>query len=268
MTGLALNALLALAGAAHAGCDDRNTSLPTGPVQAWLTDGMVGLAQPTCMATSLGVAPRAALLVDTPAFYGNIGVTATLDATFAPDDRTSLGLALEPVHYESVISALSTSWLGYGATTLTAARRVDRDDAPVELAMVARVAVPTPVDRTNNPVLAADVGLAVASRPAPLEGHAQFGLSASGGLAGPVDLRTGLPVTAGLGWSAGRAFGLAADLQSSFGTWAPVDHVAVAPAVRFAGPRWGAELGASLPIAGADRTLTAVRLGWRWFPAP
>lgn len=257
-------ALLAAA-AAHAGCGE-NPALATGPVQAWLWDGMHGLAVPTCAVDSVGVAPRASLLVDTPNFYGKLQATGTFDAVIAPDDRTAVGLALEPLHYESVISAISTSWFGYGATSVSASRRVESRDAPVELAMVGRLAVPTPVDRTHNPVLAADLGLAVASRPAPVEGHLQFGLSGSTGLRAPAAVRTGLPLTGGVGWSAGRHFGLAADLQGMFGYWATVDHVALAPALRFAGRRAGLEVGASVPVVGRERTLTAVRIGWRWFP--
>jgi hypothetical protein len=256
-----------MAAVARAGCA-ANPALPSGPVQAWLTDGMLGLAVPTCATTSVGVAPRASLLADTPAFYGNLVATGTLDATIAPDDRTAVQLALEPLHYEGVISAVSASWLGYGATTVTALRRLDGEDGPLELAMVGRAALPTPPGSTRNPTFGAEVGLAIATREGPVDGHAQVGMVASGGLRGPLDLRSGLPVTAGVGWSASRRFGLAADVVASFGTWAPVDHLAVAPAVRVAGERWGLELGGAVPVWGDDRTLAAVRLGWRWVPAP
>jgi hypothetical protein len=252
--------------AAHAGCAG-NPALPSGPVQAWLGEGMMGLAVPTCATTSVGLAPRASLLVDTPNFYGRIQATGTFDATFAPSERTSFGLALEPFHLESVISALNSSWLGYGATTFTAMQRIDGDGGPVELAMVGRAGLPTPPGVTNNPTFGAEVGLAVATRPTnPVEGHAQLGMVMTGGLRGPLALRSGLPVTVGVGWSATRRFGLAADVQSSFGTWAAVDHVALAPALRFGAERWGLELAGTVPVAGRERSLAALRLGWRWVP--
>ena len=260
-------------GVAHAGCAE-NPALPSGPVQSWLSEGMMGLAQPTCAVTSVGLAPRGSLVVDTPGFYGHLVATGTLDATFAPNPRTSVGLALEPLHYDSVISAVNVSWMGYGATTATLMQRIEDADGPVELAVVARGALPTPVGFTNNPTFGAEVGLAVATRSPsstqrrPVEAHGQFGMLVNGGLRAPLDLRSGLPITAGVGWSAGRHFGLAADLQSLFGVWAAVDHLAVAPAVRVAGTQWGMELGGSVPVLGNDRTLASVRLGFRWSPRP
>lgn len=254
---------LTLAAAAHAepACS-RDGALPTGPAQAWLWDGMLGLAQPVCPATTVAVGPRALLLADTPAFYGRIVASGTLEARLALSDRTAVGLTMEPAHYESTISALSSSWFGYGATTLTATQRVD-EGGPVGLAMVGRLVLPTSIGLYGHAwPFSADLGLALQAEHGPWSAHGQAGLAATAGVgAGPTALATGLPLTLGGVWRPSGGFSTVLDLQSSFGYAAALDHLAVAPALRFGTGHFGMELGAAIPVAGENRTLTVVRVG-------
>ncbi|MFN7145094.1 MAG: hypothetical protein ACK4YP_15060, partial [Myxococcota bacterium] len=83
---------------------------------------------------------------------------------------------------------------------------------------------------------------------------------------GPAGPRGGARVTAGVEWQPARPFAVVADLNAGFGYAAPLDHVAAAIAVRAGiGKRVGVELGATLPLAGRERTLAAgeLRVGMR-----
>lgn len=254
-------AAFAFAASAEPACS-REGALPTGPVQAWLWDGMLGLAQPVCPTTTIAVGPRALLLADTPAFYGRIVASGTVEARLALSDRTAVGMTLEPAHYESAISALSSSWFGYGATTLTATQRVD-EGGPIGLAMTGRLVLPSSIGLYGHAwPFSADIGLGLQAEHRAWSAHGQAGMAATAGVgAGPTALATGLPITVGGAWRPSGGFSAVLDLQSSFGFAASVDHLAVAPALRFGTGWFGMELGGSVPVAGENRTLTVVRLG-------
>lgn len=255
-----------LASGAHAGaspCSTVSWPVPRGPVQAWLWEGQLGLAQAACPKTTVGIGPRVSLLVDTPAFYGRVAASGTLEARLALSERTAVGMTMEALRYESVISALSSSWVGYGSTTLTATTRVD-EGRSLALAMAGRLVLPTAIGLYGqaHPV-GGDVGLAFDAGGGAWSAHGQVGVAALASIGiGPTALATGLPVTLGATWQLRPGFALALDTQSSFAFEAPVDHVAIAPAVRLGSGRYGMELGAAVPVAGEDRTLLAARFGF------
>lgn len=241
-------------------------ALPDGPVAASLWDGALGRAQVACPRTELAVAPHAYLLADTPAFYGVVAASGVLEGSATLDERTELGVRLELVRYQNVISAISSSYTGLGYTTLAATRRLDEGPGPA-LAVVGQLVLPTALGLSAHAVpFAGDLGLAGLVREGPWEGHGQAGLAASAAVSrGPTQGRIGLPLTAGGAWRPGRAFALALDLQASFAYTAPLDHLAVAPAVRFAAGSWGLELGATATLLGRERALLAgeLRTGFR-----
>ena len=115
--------MIALLSAAWA-CET-DGGLPEGPVAASLWDGALGRAQSACPRAELAVAPHAYLLADTPAFYGVVAASGVLEGSAVLDRRTELGVRLELVRYQNVISAISSSYTGLGYTTLSATRRVD-----------------------------------------------------------------------------------------------------------------------------------------------
>ncbi len=258
---IALLASQAFAGASP--CSTVSWPVPRGPVQAWLWDGQLGLAQPVCPKTTVGVGPRALLLADAPNFYGRVVGSGTLEARLALSERTAVGMVLEPLHYESTISALSSSWFGYGATTLTATTRVD-EGRSLALAVAGRLVLPTAIGLYGQSYpVGGDVGLAFDAGGGAWSAHGQVGFAALASMGvGPTALSTGLPITAGASWQLRPGFSLAFDAQSSFAFDAPVDHVAIAPAVRIGSGRYGMELGAAVPVAGENRALAAARLGF------
>lgn len=243
----------------------RGAGMPDGPVRAALWDGGLGSAQSTCPRDALDAQGRGYLLADTPAFYGQIVASGTLSGRISVDPRTQVGLGLEVVRYQDVIGAVPSSFLGYGFTTVSAMRLLS-DDGP-RLAVTGRAVLPTAIGLFGQtwPV-GVDVGLAGAAGGERLEVHGQAGVAGSGAISkGPTQVRLGVPLTVGGAWKPGSAFALVADVQAALGYTAPLDHLAVAPAVRFAGGRsWGLELGATVPLAGRERALTAAELTTSW----
>lgn len=239
------------------------SGMPEGPVSAALWDGGLGRAQNLCPRTSIGVDGRGYLLVDTPAFYGQIVASGTIEGRVAVDDATAVSLRMETLRYQTVISAIPSSFTGYGFTTVGVTHRLGERG----LGVVGQVVLPSAIGLYGHswPV-GADLGVAGVTGRGPWEGHGQVGLAASAGLSkGPTQARVGVPVTLGGSLRAGAAFAVALDAIGSFGATAPVDHLAAAPAVRFAaGDHWGLELGAAVPLAGRERGLAAVSLATSW----
>ncbi|MEZ4239064.1 MAG: hypothetical protein R3F59_23505 [Myxococcota bacterium] len=248
-----------LAAVALAGPCDVDGGLPTGPAQVALWDGDLGRARPVCARTQVALAPRALLLVDTPAFYGRISALAGLEGTVAVD-RTALWLRLEPVRYESVISAIPSSFLGYGYTSVGVTQRLDAG-GPTATAFHGTVVLPTAVRLQGNAApLGLDLAFALDHAAGPWSVHGQAGYAFSASLTRPAEVRTGFTGTGGGQWRPGRAFAAVLDLQAAISYTAPLDHLAVAPALRFGAGPVGIELAGTVPVAGRERALAAVSL--------
>ena len=242
-------------------------ALPTGPVAAGLLDGGLGAARRACPRTSFAVAPRGLLLADAANFYGHIVAGLNLDGalTLGGYDTEVFG-RLELVRYDSVISAVTSSTLTPGHATV-GITRVLRGEG-LALAATGKVVLPTAVGLYRNawPV-GIDAGLAGQWADGPWSVHGQLTLLGSAALSrGPALPRAGIAPTLGGALRPTRGFAVALDLQSLFAYTAPVDALALAPALRFGTRRsWGAEIGAALPLAGRERALLAfdLRIAWR-----
>lgn len=243
-------------------CDLLPTAgLSTGPVTATLADGGLGRARRVCARSEVGGAAKGLLLVDTENFYGHVVAGAVFDGSWALDEKTELFGQLELVRYDSVISAATASYLGPGHTTLGATRRLD-DDGPFAWGVTGKLVLPTAFGLYRNAFpLALDVG------PVAQVGSGMF--RAHGGLLlkgsvqasrGPAFPRAGLSPTLGGAFVPGKAFAAVLDVQSSFLYDAPVDHLSLAPGLRFAAKRVGIDVAATLPLAGRERALTGIEL--------
>jgi hypothetical protein len=236
--------------------------LAAGPTAAALWDGGLGLAHRVCPRTEAGLAPRALLLVDTPNFYGQIVATAALDASVAADDRTEVWLHLEPVRYQNVISAIPASFVGHGFTTLGASRQLDGAGATVT-ALQGQLVLPSAIELQGRALpFALELGLgaerALSER---WSAHGRLGAATSASFSrGPLQPRAGVLATVGAAFRAGRAFAAVLDAQTSFAYTSALDHVALAPGLRFAAGPVGFELAAAVPLAGRERTLAVVEL--------
>jgi hypothetical protein len=254
--------VIALWAAAAWGADpcDVDGGLPVGPASATLWDGQLGGARPVCARTEVALAPRALLLIDTPAFYGRVLALAAVEGTVARGD-TAVWLRLEPLRYDNVIGAIPSSAVGYGYTSAGLTRRVDAG-GPTAIAFTSEVVLPTAIGLQGN---AAPVGLDLAfaadRTTGPWSTHGQLGYVWSASVSrGPAQVRSGFAATGGGVWRPGRAFAAVLDLQAAVAYTAVLDHLAVAPALRFGAGPVGIELAASLPVAGRERALAVAEL--------
>lgn len=235
--------------------------LPVGPAAVGLWDGELGRARSVYPRTEIGLAPHLLLLVDTPAFYGQVQAGAALEASFAADPSTGLWLRLEPVHYRNVISAIPSDFLGYGFTTLGLTRRLDTA-GKTAVAFQSELVLPSAIGLYGHSwPFGLDVALAADRAYGVVSVHGQLGyVMSAAATRGPSQLRSGFAGTAGGVWQPGGAFAVVLDLQGAAGVTAVLDHLAVAPGVRFAAGAWGLELAAALPLAGRERALAAAEL--------
>ncbi len=255
-------ASVALAAPASEPCAEVEDGMASGPVVAGLVDGDLGRGRRVCGRDELGWTAGALLTVDTPNFYGHIVGGLTLDGSWRVQDRTELFATLEAIRYDTVISALSSGYLGLGHTSIGAAQRLN--DGPIAFGLNGKVVLPTALGlyRHSRP-FAADLGLAGAWQgTGAFRLHGQVGLLTSAAASrGPTQARLGVCAVLGTELRPGKVFAAVVDVASSFAYTSAVDAVAIAPAVRFSdGKRWGLELGATVPLAGRERALATVDL--------
>jgi hypothetical protein len=239
-----------------------DAGLAVGPTAASLWDGELGRAHRVCPRTEVGLVPRALLLVDTPNFYGQIVVSAALDASVAADERTEVWLHLEPVRYQNVISAIPASFVGYGFTSVGMSRQLGAAGSTVT-ALQGQLVLPSAIELQGRALpFGLELGLgAERAFSSHWSAHGRVGAASSASFSrGPLQPRLGLLTTAGAVFRAGKAFAAVLDAQAAFAYTAAVDHVALAPGLRFAAGQAGFELGASVPLAGRERTLAVVEL--------
>jgi hypothetical protein len=263
--------LLAASTLAWAGpCDTDTTGIGVGPVTVGFLDGDLGVPRRVCGRSEVAFAPGGSAVVDTANFYGHIVAGGTFDGSWAPTANTEVYASVEAVRYDSVITPISASYLGFGHVAVGATQRLWTGETAA-IAVHGRVVAPTAVGLYQNAwPLGLDVG--VAGTWAPVESlsvHADVGgLGSAAVSAGPAFPRGGARVTVGAAWHPVRPFALVLDVTSGFGYTAPVDVVAGSLGVRVGvGKRVGIELGAAVPLVGRERALAAgelkvnVRLG-------
>lgn len=253
------------------GCEDAwPGGMPDGPVQVGVLEGELGVARRLCPRTEVGLGGNALLVADLDDFYGNVRASAVVWGSWTPGDgRTELFATFEAFRFQTVISSIDAVHLGLGHLSLGGTRTlVARDDW--RLGTSARLVLPTAFGLYENAwPLALDLLAEIewtASRLLRLHAHAG-GLGSVAVSGGPADPEGALVVGGGgalrpLPWLA-----LVAELDASFGRTDALDHLAATGALRLgAGERFGAELGATFPLAGRERALTAavLRVTWRF----
>ncbi len=260
-----------LVGPALAGpCEADTTGIATGPVPVGFYDGDLGVPRRVCARSEVSLAPGGLAVVDTANFYGHIVAGGTLGGSWAPTRRTEVYASVEAFRYDSVITPIPATYMGFGHVGVGVTQRLWDDDSAA-IAVHGRVVAPTAVGLYRNawPV-ALDVGVAGLWTPAPAWSlHADIaGLGSAAVSHGPAFPRAGARVMVGAAWQPVKPFAMVLDLASGFGYTAPVDHVAGSLGLRVGlGERVGIELGASVPFVGRERSLAAgelrvdVRLG-------
>lgn len=238
-------------------------AMAEGPVTAGLLDGDLGRGRRACPREEIAVGVGGLLAVDTPNFYGHLLGSLVVDGSWRLDERTEVFGLVEAVRYDSVISALTSTYLGVGHTALGAGRVLIAGDAGV-LSLNGKVVLPTAVGLYRNSwPFAWDLGLSgVVALSDAVRLHGQLGgLASAAASKGPTQGRVGAFTTAGAELRLGTAFAIVGDVVGGFGYTAPVDVVAAGLGLRFANrKRWGLELGGTVPFAGRERAAATVDL--------
>ncbi len=256
----------AVASAAPDACQRMDDGYIIGPVGGALLDGSAGAAGRVCPRNSFGVSAGAYALIDTPNFYGHILANGNVSASMVFGESTEVFGELELMRYDSVISAVASTYTGFGHTTV-GVRQLMFTEAYTAIALHSRLVLPTAFALYDgNSPMVLDVGGSVRYEVTPLfhvRGHLSV-LSSGNVGKGATDFRLGLNPTFGAEWRAGKAFGMGLDVANGFGYDAIYDHTAVALGFRFSdGKRFGSELALRKPLAGRERALATLELSFR-----
>jgi len=247
---------------------DALRGLAEGPVSAGYFDADVGVGRRACPRTEVGVGVKGGAIIDTPNFYGDVAGAGVVFASYALEPRTELFATLEAARYEFIQNAtLQTTAIHLGQLTAGATHVLVAANGWV-LSPSARLLLPTSTAFQNERVVGLELGAAVrkafSSR---FDFYGYFGVDSSLAFGdAPADPRGGVLGNAGVEYTFFRGFGLALDANAHLGHRAPLDYVAPALAFRFAvGAHVGVEIGASVPLAGADRhdAVGGVRVSYR-----
>ncbi len=260
--------MIALLSMAMAGpCDVYDGGLVHGPTQTGFYEGELGRGRSPCLRNHVGFDASAYAVVDTANFYGHIVAAGTLEGSVVFLPRLEANFSIETIRYDTVIGPLTSAYMGLGTTTAGFAWSGGQA-AEWAWGVNSRLVLPTSSGLYQNAFpFGMDVGVAASWTPsAAFDLHGQWTvLGSSAASAGPGLARMGINTTVGAAWRPGKAFALGVDLVGGFGHDAPLDVVAVAPAIRFGlGRHAGLSIEAAVPLAGAERALAAGDLRFNW----
>lgn len=240
------------------------TARVVGPTQAAFADGQLGVPRRACLRDELVLAGDGYLIARPADFYGNIRVGARLSGSYVVDRTIELWGSIELVRHQSLISAISSTYLGLGYLSLGATLPYfrERDRA---VAAYARLVLPTTtgLDQGAQP-LALELGTTAEARGgANVRFHAWASVLGSLAISvlAPADPRVGVRVGGGVDWAPYDAFSIVLELASGLGYRDALDFLALQGGFRFAfGDTLGIDLGLSWPFAGAEPGLASAQL--------
>ncbi len=241
------------------------TSRQLGPSSAPLLDGMLGVPRRACFRTEVALAGDAYLIAEPANFYGNIRVGGRLAGSVNIDDLVEIWGTFEALRYQSLISAVSSSYLGTGYLTLGSSARLAADTER-RWVLWGRVVLPTTsgLDRNSQP-LALELGTTGEWNAHPnLRLHAALSVLGSIGVSGiaPVLPRGGVRAMGGADWIPYEWLSFQLEVQTGFGYRDGLDFVALSGGARLGlGDRIGIDLSVLWPFLGAERALAAAQVG-------
>lgn len=230
--------------------------LEEGPVGVGYYEADFATGRRACPRTEVGIGARGAAIIDTPNFYGDLMGDGLVFGSVALGPKLEVFGTLEFLRYEYVQNAsLKGTQMSLGQATIGGTYVVLQQDA-LALAPSVRLMLPTSTASPNVRTVGAEVGAAATYRLlSRFELHGYAGVDFSAGLSAAESVpRFGGLVLAGAQFSPWDWFGVVLDVNAHFGERAALDYVSPALALRFRiYEGLGAELGATLPLAGADR---------------
>ena len=245
-------------------CTSSRPNRATGPTQAPLLDGMLGVARHACPQRELSLAGDAYLVARPEDFYGNIRIGARLSGSYPIDRNIEIWGSMEILRHQSLLSAVSTQYVGLGYLPLGTTGVFARGDGRIG-ALYGRLVLPTAIGlaRESQP-LALEVGTTGEWKLDDiLRVHAWLSLIGSVGvstLAPPLP-RGGLRVGGGLDWTPWEWLSIVVEVSSGFGYRDGLDMLSGQLGLRFAfNELVGIEFSAIYPFVGAEPGLAAAQL--------
>ncbi len=262
-----LSALTLLTGVALASPCEIDDGMAVGPITASPYDGDLGRGHRACPRNEAALGGGGQAVIDLGNFYGHLQANVTLDGSVRVTERTELFGALELFRYDQVIGAISTTGSGLGHSVLGVSQLLIATPA-MALSASGKVVLPTATALyTNAWPYSADVGVAGVYVPhwrVRVHGYASL-LGTVGLSEGPGNPQGGAQLGLGAQVRAARPLALVLDVTSGFGYDAPLDLLAVSAAGRFVvRGAYGVELGATVPLAGRERSLATLDLRVTW----
>jgi hypothetical protein len=259
LSALAVLLLLPATARAEGGCEQWIApALAEGPITFGFQSADVATGRRACPRTEVGLGVQGGAIIETANFYGAVTGAGLLSGSYAVRPDLEVFATLEALRFQFVQNATLTGTtlhlgqLTVGGTWMALTR------GPFVLSPSARLQLPTSFASPRTRTVGAEVGAAMLYRPTNrFEVHGYAGVDASMGLgAGPALPRAGFLMNVGTEYALCSGFAAVLDANVHFGHRAVLDYVAPALGLRFrAGEHFGAELGASLPLLGAERAL-------------
>ncbi|MEW5739171.1 MAG: hypothetical protein AB1938_09610 [Myxococcota bacterium] len=244
-------------GAAH--------GLPEGPVALGYFEADLATGRRACPRSEAGLGGRFGASIDTPNFYGNLGVNGILFGSFAVRPDVEVFATLEAANFTYTVNAvLTATQLTLGNLTLGGTYQVLNRGAVLG-GVSARLLLPTSFETPGARAVGGELGFAASWRPKRwLEVHGYLGgdVTSAFSRANPFTRFGGL-LLAGVQLQPWSWFAFVLDLTGRFGE---ISYFAPTAGLRFRIARLGIELGATLPLAGNDRHdfIMGGRFSWRF----
>lgn len=264
---MALLAGLALPLSARAAspCDRR--ALPEGPLPAGFEQADFGVVRRACPRTEVGLSVVGRAIVEQENFYANLRGGARLDASFQPFPQLELFVSSEGFVYQQVIQSYRATHMGLGDTSVGATLLAFGRDS-FALAPTVRLDLPTSLGLYQNAFpMGLEAGLLGIVEPfdelrlhGGLLGAASWAFTAA-----DADDQGALISNVGADVVLDDWIAVVVDLDSQLLHRADLDRLALGVGARFAFfDGLGLELGAVIPLAGAERNLGSFVLRGAW----
>ncbi len=258
---VALVALLLLPTAARAegGCEQWIApALAEGPVPFGFLSADVATGRRACPRTEVGLGVQGGAIIETQNLYGAVTVAGLLSGSFAVRPDLEVFATLEAPRFQYVQNATLTGTTLHLGQLTVGGTYVALTRGPLVLSPSVRLQLPTSFASPRTRTVGGELGAAVLYRPTHrFEVHGYAGVDAALGLGAADSLpRAGFLMNVGTEYALCSGFAAVLDANVHFGHRAVLDYVAPALGLRFrTGEHFGAELGASLPVLGAERAL-------------
>ncbi len=260
-------ALALLTGLTHASPCDIDDGMAVGPITASPYDGDLGRGHRACPRNEAALGGGGQAVVDLGNFYGHLQANFAIDASIRVTESTEVFGTLELFRYDQVIGAIPTTASGLGHTVMGVSQRVLTAETLV-LAASGKIVLPTATALYVNAwPYSMDLGVAGAWTPHErVRVHGYASLLGTVALSeGPGNPQAGAQIGLGAQIRLAPPVALVADVTSGFGYDAPVDQIALSAAARFVlRSAYGLEVGATVPVAGRERSLATVDLRATW----